>query len=67
MISMSQKCNFLQIIMDIVPANVKYTLAMVFLVFREVVNVLNNYCFHTENMHFLATNKLIFCTKTLIT
>ena len=36
--------------MDIVPANITYTLAIVFIVFRELVNVLNNYCFHTENM-----------------
>ena len=37
---------------DILPANVTYNLAIVFLVFRELVSVLNNYSFHTKNNIF---------------
>ena len=53
---------FTNYIMDILTANVTYNLAIIFLVFRELVNVLNNYCFHTENI-LLDTKKVIFCTE----
>ena len=43
---------FLNYLGRVVPANVMYAVAMVFLVFRELANALNNCCFHTENMLF---------------
>ena len=33
--------------------------------FRELVNVLQKFCFHTENM-LLDTKKVIFCMETVI-
>ena len=54
-----------KLFMDILPANVTYNLAIVFLVLRELVNVLNNYSFHTENYLF-GVQKHIFCMKTVI-
>ena len=44
---------------------ISHNLAIIFLVFRELANVLNNYCFHAENM-LLDTKKFIFCMKTVI-
>ena len=49
----------------VLPANLSYNLAIIFPVFRELVNVLNNYCFYTENM-LLDTKKVILCMKTVI-
>ena len=51
--------------MDILPANVTYNLARVFLVFRELVNVLNNYNFHTEN-NLVGVQNNMFYMKTVI-
>ena len=48
-----------QIFMIITPTNVTYNVTMVFLEFRELVNVLNNYCFYTEQMPFGAKQHII--------
>ena len=48
--------------MVIIPANDTYNLEIIFLVFRDLVNVLNNCCFYIEHM-FLV---IIFCMKTVI-
>ena len=47
------------------PVNFSYNLAIIFPVFRELVNILNTYCFHTEHI-LLDTKKVIFCMKTVI-
>ena len=36
--------------MGILLTHIIYNIAIIFLVFRELVNVLHNYCFHIENM-----------------
>ena len=51
--------------MVILPANGTYNLAMILLVFRELVNVLNNSCFHAQHI-ILDTKEVIFCIKTVI-
>ena len=53
--------------MDQVPANVTYILAIVFLVFRELVNVLNNYSYfsYIKINDLFGVPKHIFCMKTV--
>ena len=46
----------------VLPANLSYNLAIIFPVFRELVNVLNNYCFYTENM---LLDKKIYIKKNI--
>ena len=42
--------------MVIIFANAAYNLTIVFLMFHKLVNILNNYCFHTENLLFDCKN-----------
>ena len=49
---------FCKLCMEMVPANVTCNLAIVFLVFREIINILNKYCFHANNN--LCVKKHIF-------
>ena len=41
----------------VLPANLSYNLAIIFPVFRELVNVLNNYCFLYRKYAFGHTQK----------
>ena len=52
--------------MDILPTNVTHNLAIVFLVFRELAKVLNNYSFHTENNLFGVQKHILFVNKKTI-
>ena len=42
---MTDPCVLAYKLFMVLPANLSYNLAIIFPVFRELVNVLNNYCF----------------------